>query len=72
MKKRIVLISALILLGLLTVLAFFFQQSQPKLEEEPNEVPTKETQNPIEDEIPDVNPTANTNPFSDTYKNPFE
>lgn len=71
MKKRNVLISALVFLVLLAVAAFLIFQ-QPALEPQEEEQATQELQNPIEDEIPDVNPTANTNPFGDTYKNPFE
>lgn len=73
MKKTMAIISTLILLGLLATLMFFsFQKPETELEKEPDEKSTQETQNPIEDEIPNVNPTANTNPFSDIYKNPFE
>lgn len=70
MKKRNMLISALMLLVLLAVAVFLFRQPTPQPQEE--EQATPESLNPIEDEIPDVNPTANTNPFSDTYKNPFK
>lgn len=70
MKKTIVLVGVLIILAIFVVAVFVFRQPAPQPQEE--EQATQESQNPIEDEIPDVNPTANTNPFSDTYKNPFE
>lgn len=70
MKKIIVLVSVLVILAILVVAVFVFRQPTPQPQEE--EPATQESRNPIEDEIPDVNPTANTNPFSGSYKNPFE
>lgn len=42
---------------------------EPLVEEESIVPSTSEV---VGDEIPELNPTANTNPFSDVYKNPFE
>lgn len=44
-------------------------EEEPPAEEESIVPSTSEV---IEDEIPELNPTANTNPFSGAYKNPFE
>lgn len=70
MKKIIVFVSALVIVAIFVVAVFLFRQptSQPQEEEQA----AQERQNAIEDEIPDLNPTANTNPFSGSYKNPFE
>lgn len=70
MKKIIVLVSALVILAILVVTIFLLRPWVPQPQEE--EQATPQTQNPIEDEIPDMNPTANTNPFSGSYKNPFK
>lgn len=70
MKKIIVLVSGLVILVILAVAVFLFRQPTPQPQEEASTA--QESSNPIEDEIPDVNPTANTNPFSGSYKNPFE
>ena len=49
--------------------------TQPVVEEaveEAVEDAVAEVENPIEGEIPDINPAAKTNPFGDAYKNQFE
>lgn len=85
MRKTVLILSSLIALVLL---AWFVlsRVSSPEpveeageeevvLEEEATaavEEPVSEPENPIEGEIPDVNPAANTNPFGGAYKNPFE
>ncbi|GEM_PF-34592 len=69
MRKLLYLLGALIVLILLAwgVLSLV----SPTQEVEPLEEVVQETTT-VEIEIPDVNPAAGTNPFGDSYKNPFE
>ena len=69
MRKLLLLFGALIVLillawGVLSLVSFPDEALQPE------EVP--EAESSVEVEIPDVNPTSGTNPFEDSYKNPFE
>ncbi|MBI4438014.1 hypothetical protein HY631_03645 [Candidatus Uhrbacteria bacterium] len=60
---------ALAVIALALIVLFVFLRSAP---EETPQAETEEVVNPLEGDIPDTSPTQNTNPFSDTYKNPFE
>lgn len=46
-------------------------QKEPELQAE-TQTPEATTASEIEEAIPDVSPTQNTNPFGDSYKNPFK
>jgi hypothetical protein len=75
-------IGALVIIALVAVLFLFKPSGQPVPEEETESalevVATKgtlpditTTDNPAE-ELPETNPATKANPFSETYKNPFE
>ncbi len=78
MKKILFLIPIIIVFALIVWISFsqFFGKKLEVLSEEESLVPSapviEPVTNPLEGEILDVNPATNTNPFSDTYKNPFE
>jgi hypothetical protein len=81
MKIGIAIIIALLLWGA----AWFFwlsdspdipEETSGEVEQEQTSVPTlpeiEPESNPVEDEIPDLNPTESTNPFEGAYSNPFK
>lgn len=72
MKKMIVFVSVFVLVMILAIVVVLFRQTPEPQEEESTTQETEVISNPLEDEIQDVNPTANTNPFGDSYINPFE
>lgn len=72
-------ITLLVLLVLAVSAGVWLVFLQPSEDVEPPETePVVETQpeeaadHVIEDIVPDVSPTQGTNPFSETYKNPFQ
>jgi len=70
---RIITLSVLCVVVLILIIFFtFFRSSLQKTPQETSQDETVQQANPLEDDIPDVSPTQNTNPFSDGYKNPFE
>jgi len=81
MKKilfPVLVIAAVVVLGLITWVSFslFSPKESVSISGEESLVPStpviEPLTNPVEDKIPDMNPASNTNPFSGTYKNPFE
>jgi hypothetical protein len=84
MKKSLVLIGSLIILVLLAWVLLArspLSDTPPETAQEdttatPEEAYVQEVvaepENPVEDQIPDINPAAKTNPFGGAYKNPFE
>ena len=76
MRKTLVLVLGLLVFIVLAWLVLS-RVSSPQAPEESTTQPAveeavDEAKNPIEGEIPDVNPAAKTNPFGGAYKNPFE
>lgn len=77
--KKVWIIASLTVLALATVgLIYWWNQPEPVkttedaiqvLSESPvsNVIPD----NPLENKVPDLNPVEKTNPFKDSYKNPF-
>lgn len=72
MRKTFLIISSLIAIALLAWFVLSRVSSPEPVEEAVIEEAVSESENPIEGEIQDVNPVANTNPFGGAYKNPFE
>lgn len=69
MKKYILIFGAVIVLGLIAWFLFF-----PVPEETPPPVVDfrDESDSAAQVDLPDVSPTSGTNPFEDSYTNPFE
>jgi len=76
--KNIWIISSLTILALAAAgLIYWWTRPEPvKTTEEAIQVLTETpnvivSENPLENKVPDLNPVEKTNPFKDSYKNPF-
>lgn len=69
-RNVLVLIIVFVVIGIVLVLVpFKTKQEQTGAE---GEQATPDVADTVEESIPDTSPTANTNPFSGAYNNPFK
>lgn len=71
MKKIILGIILVIILGF--VGWYLYTALKPETKQEPSPFENIGAQtNPLEDKVPELNPVETANPFSGSYKNPFQ
>lgn len=79
MSRNILIVAGLAILALLAAgIIYWRNRPEPvKTTEEAIQVLTESPvssvipDNPLENKVPDLNPVEKTNPFKDSYKNPF-